>query len=67
MVVGEHRSFRAATADSAPPPAPAYHPAFDRGVVDTGQGPWHHAAPDGVIDLPNDVLGVLLQFGTDCN
>lgn len=52
---------------SVPPPAPVYHPAFDRGAVDTGQGPWHHAAADGVIDLPNDIVGVLEQFRTDCN
>jgi len=36
---------------------------FDRGPA--GPGGWS-SAPDGVIDLPNDILGVILQFGHSC-
>ena len=32
----------------------------------SGPNPWNMTAPDGFIDLPNDVLGVILQFGHDC-
>ena len=31
-----------------------------------GPNPWNMTAPDGVIDLPNDILGVILQFGHSC-
>ncbi|MCH7579856.1 MAG: hypothetical protein IIB22_06385 [Chloroflexi bacterium] len=27
---------------------------------------WNMTAPDGVIDLPNDILGVILQFQHNC-
>lgn len=37
---------------------------FDRGPVDPADG-WP-TAPDGVIDLANDILGVILQFSHDC-
>ena len=38
---------------------------FDRGPQ-TGANTWNMGPPDGVIDLPNDVLGVILQFGHNC-
>ena len=35
---------------------------FDRGTW-TGPNSWNDTQPpDGVIDLPNDILGVILQF-----
>ena len=39
--------------------------AFDRGPQ-IGLYVWNMSAPDGVIDLPNDILGVILQAGHDC-
>ena len=50
---------------SFPPPAPAYHPAFDRGSR-TGLYPWNSAPPDGTINLVNDILGMVFQFGHSC-
>ena len=50
---------------SPPPEAPAYHPTFDRGPS-SGPNPWNMTAPDGVIDLFNDIVGVISQFGHDC-
>ncbi|MEX2160163.1 MAG: flexitail domain-containing putative surface protein, partial [Dehalococcoidia bacterium] len=51
---------------SAPPPAPAYHPAFDRSAPAPGGDPWDSGAADGLIDLFNDIFGVAGQFGHDC-
>ena len=39
--------------------------AFDRGPQ-TGANVWNMGPPDGVIDLPNDILGVILQVGHSC-
>lgn len=54
---------------SANPQMP-YDPAYDRGEV-IGVPPWTNAwnryGPDGVIDLPNDILGIALQWQHDCN
>ena len=39
---------------------------FDRGTW-TGPNSWNDTqGPDGVIDLPNDILGVILQFQHRC-
>ena len=38
---------------------------FDRGPQ-IGTYAWNMGPPDGVIDLPNDVLAVILQFGHSC-
>lgn len=51
---------------SGPPPAaPAYHPAFDRGRQ-IGPDPWDRAPPDGAINIIDDILGVVRQFGHSC-
>jgi hypothetical protein len=49
---------------SAPPPAPAYHLAFDRGTS-SGPNPWNLTAADGAI-TGQDFFAVLAQFGHDC-
>ena len=51
---------------TAPPVAPAYHPAFDRGSV-IGPNPWDRAPADGTINLVDDILGVSPQFGHNCS
>ena len=38
---------------------------FDRGHRD-GKTPWSMTAPDGVIDLPIDILGVIYQYNRNC-
>ena len=48
-----------------PPPAPAYHPAFDRGAQ-IGPNVWNRAGPDGFINVAGDILGVARQFGHNC-
>ena len=50
---------------SPPPPAPAYHPAFDRGPV-IGANNWDRAPADGAINVPDDILGTATQFGHNC-
>ena len=51
-------------AEALRPPAPGdetgYHAAFDRGPPGT-------SGPDGIIDLFNDIVGVVTQFGHDCS
>jgi len=42
-----------------------YDSRFDRGPS-SGPHPWNMTAPDGAIDLPNDILGVILQLGHAC-
>ncbi len=44
---------------------PEYDVAFDRGPQD-GPNVWNMTAPDGVIDLTNDILGVILQYFHSC-
>ncbi len=50
---------------SAAPPAPAYHPAFDRSDNPPGPNPWNTDAADGAIAL-GDVFLVAQQFGHSC-
>ena len=48
------------------PPLPAYyHPAYDRGPV-IGPNHWNRAPADGVINIPDDILGIAAQFGHTC-
>ena len=49
---------------SDPPPAPAYHPRFDRGPV-TGANSWNVAPADGAIAV-TDFFTLLSQFGHTC-
>jgi hypothetical protein len=48
-----------------PPPAPGYHPAFDRGAVN-GPNLWDRDPPDGTITVTGDILAVASQFGHNC-
>ena len=50
---------------SAPPPAPGYHPAFDRGAI-LGPNAWNLGPADGTINVINDILGISNQFGHTC-
>ena len=56
--------------DPAAPGLPGLRVDYDRGpaTVAAGGGPnvWNMTAPDGAVDLPNDILGVILQFGHNC-
>ena len=45
--------------------APPYDVNYDIGVM-IEPPHWNRAAPDGKIDLPNDILGVALQYHHDC-
>jgi len=45
--------------------SPPYDVTYDRGPS-AGPNPWNMTAPDGSIDLLNDVLGVIAQHGHDC-
>ncbi len=50
-----------------PPTSPdGYHADYDRGPL-IGPNAWDLGPPDGAIDIPNDILGVARQFGTNCN
>jgi hypothetical protein len=49
---------------SAPPPAPAYHTAFDRGPS-SGPNPWNLTAANGSI-ASTDFFAALAQFGHSC-
>jgi hypothetical protein len=49
---------------SAPPAAPAYHTAFDRGPS-SGPNPWNLTAANGSI-ASTDVFAALAQFGHSC-
>jgi len=49
----------------APQGNPPYGVNFDRGPQ-TGANVWNMTAPDGVIDLANDILGVIQQYLHDC-
>ncbi len=49
-----------------PPPSPGdYHPAWDRKRL-AGPGTTNLVAPDGTVNLPDDILGAALQFGHNC-
>ncbi|MCH8160532.1 MAG: hypothetical protein IIB88_01425, partial [Chloroflexi bacterium] len=41
--------------------APPYDVTFDRGPS-AGPNPWNMTAPDGIIDLVTDILGVIDQW-----
>jgi hypothetical protein len=49
---------------SAPPPAPAYHTAFDRGPT-SGPNAWNLTMPNGSISS-TDIFAVVGQMGHDC-
>ena len=49
---------------SAPPDAPAYHTAYDRGGTN-GQYPWTLLPPDGVVSV-GDIRAIVSQFGHNC-
>ena len=38
----------------------------DRGALNYGPFAWNKSEPNGSIDVPNDILGVALQFGHSC-
>ncbi len=50
---------------SLPPPAPAYHTAYDRGGVMPGQDPWDLQPADGSITA-GDIAASVAQFGHSC-
>ena len=54
-----------AEALSPPPPAPAYHAAFDRGGPIPGQNLWNQLSPNGTIAIA-DIGGIVAQFGHYC-
>ena len=49
----------------SPGGSPPYDVTYDRGPL-AGPPIWNFTAPDGVIDLPNDILGMLFQYHHDC-
>ncbi|MEX1255687.1 MAG: flexitail domain-containing putative surface protein [Dehalococcoidia bacterium] len=53
-----------AEALTPPPPAPAYHAAFDRGGA-TGPEPADLLPPDGIVSI-GDIGAVVAQFGASC-
>ncbi len=50
---------------SSAPPAPQYHPAYDRGYVPQGGDPWDVTLANGSI-AAQDFFAVLAQFGHSC-
>ena len=42
-----------------------YHAGFDRGPV-IGPNNWNRAPADGAINIPDDIIGVAVQFGVNC-
>lgn len=54
-----------AQALTPPPPAPAYHAAFDRNGADPSGDPWDLFPPDGTITV-GDIGAVVVQFGHTC-
>ena len=55
------------SAEAEAPPAPAYHPRFDRGGnPQTGANLWNAKPPDGLIAL-GDVSSLLRQWGHVCS
>ena len=54
-----------AEALTTPPPAPAYHAAFDRGGVIAGQDAWNLLPPNGGVTV-GDIGAVVAQFGHSC-
>ena len=54
-----------AEAFTTPPPAPAYHAAFDRGGPVSGMSLWNQLSPNGGINIA-DIGAVVAQFGHSC-
>jgi hypothetical protein len=50
---------------SPPPPAPAYHPAFDRSPPAVGEDPWDTRQGDGAITI-GDIGLAIAQNGHSC-
>ena len=50
---------------SPPPPAPAYHPAFDRSPPAIGDDPWDARQADGIINI-GDIGLAVAQNGHSC-
>ena len=65
---GTAQSKEDALAAALTPPASSsgYHAAFDRGPV-IGPNNWNRAPADGAINIPDDILGVAVQFGHNCS
>jgi len=49
-----------------PATGPNYSEALDRSPPPPGVDPWHLGPPDGVINVNDDVLAAVLQFGHHC-
>lgn len=49
-----------------PAGGPNYTPALDRSPPPPGAAAWHLGPPDGVINVNDDILGAVLQFGHHC-
>jgi hypothetical protein len=66
-VVGRYGSVGNPNGDplSAPPPAPAYHVAFDRNGSDPAGDPWDLLPPNGSVSA-GDIGVVVSQFGHSC-
>ena len=64
---GTAQSEEDALAAALTPPVSdsGYHAAFDRGPV-IGPNNWDRAPADGAINIPDDILGVAVQFGHNC-
>ena len=64
---GTAQSKEDALAAALTPPVSdsGYHAAFDRGSV-IGPNHWDRAPADGAINIPDDIIGVALQFGHHC-
>ncbi len=60
-------AFAFGTGEAGRPNAhPDYDRILDRGGAMTGSNAWNQRAPDGKIDLFNDIFGVAFQFGHRC-
>ena len=55
-----------AAALAAPEDETSYHAAYDRGPI-IGANNWDRAPADGGINIVDDLLGVMQQFGHDCS
>jgi len=65
IAMPEAEAMVAASTPPAPAASTGYHAAYDRGAQ-TGANLWNRAPPDGVIGIPDDILGVAAQFGHTC-
>ncbi len=64
---GTAQSKEDALASALTPPVSdlGYHAGFDRGPV-IGANNWNRAPADGAINIPDDIIGIAVQFGTNC-